>query len=35
MQSRVEGEAHTVPQVIAGALLGTLITVLIFQLSWF
>ncbi|MDO8847840.1 MAG: diacylglycerol kinase [Coriobacteriia bacterium] len=35
MQSRVEGEAHTVPQVIAGAALGILITTLIFQLSWF
>lgn len=34
-QSRVENEAHTVPQVIAGLLLGTLITVLVFQLSWF
>lgn len=35
MQSRVEGEAHTVPQVIAGAALGILITTLVFQLSWF
>lgn len=35
MQSRVEGEAHTVPQVFAGAALGVLITTLIFQLSWF
>ncbi len=34
-QSRVEGEAHTVPQVIAGAVLGILITTLVFQLSWF
>ena len=34
-ESRVEGEAHTVPQVIAGAVLGILITTVIFQLSWF
>jgi diacylglycerol kinase (ATP) len=34
-QSRVENEAHTVPQVIAGALLGALITTVVFQLSWF
>lgn len=34
-QSRVENEAHTVPQVIAGALLGILITTMVFQLSWF
>lgn len=34
-QSRVEGKVHTVPQVVAGALLGILITTLVFQLSWF
>ncbi len=34
-QSRVENEAHTVPQVIAGGALGILITTLVFQLSWF
>jgi len=34
-QSRVEGEAHTVPQVIAGGALGILITTLVFQLSFF
>jgi len=34
-QSRVEGKIHTVPQVIAGGLLGILITTLVFQLSWF
>ena len=34
-QSRVEGKVHTVPQVVAGGLLGILITTLVFQLSWF
>lgn len=34
-QSRVEGKIHTIPQVIAGGLLGILITTLVFQLSWF
>ncbi len=33
-QSRVENEAHTVPQVIAGAAVGVLITALAFQLFW-
>jgi diacylglycerol kinase (ATP) len=35
MQSRVEGKAHTVPQVIVGGALGILITTLVFQLSFF
>ena len=34
-QSRVEGRIHTVPQVVAGGVLGTLITTLVFQLSFF
>lgn len=34
-QSRVEGKVHTVPQVVAGGVLGILITTLVFQLSWF
>lgn len=34
-QSRVEGKIHTIPQVVAGMLLGILITTLVFQLSWF
>jgi diacylglycerol kinase (ATP) len=34
-QSRVEGKIHTIPQVIAGGILGILITTLVFQLSWF
>lgn len=34
-QSRVEGKIHTVPQVIAGGIIGVLITTLVFQLSWF
>ncbi|MDY0340414.1 MAG: diacylglycerol kinase [Coriobacteriia bacterium] len=33
-QSRVENEAHTWPQVLVGALLGFLITTLVFQVSW-
>ena len=31
-QSRVEGEIHTIPQVVLGALLGTLIVTAVFQL---
>ena len=31
-QSRVEGEIHTIPQVILGALLGVVIVTLVFQL---
>lgn len=31
-QSRVEGESHTIPQVVLGALLGFLITTTVFQL---
>ena len=34
-QSRVESEAHSIPQVIAGALLGFLITTVVFQVFWF
>lgn len=34
-QSRVESEAHTIPQVIAGALVGFLITTVVFQVFWF
>ncbi|MHB1323912.1 MAG: diacylglycerol kinase [Coriobacteriia bacterium] len=34
-QSRVEGRIHTVPQVVAGGVLGVLITTLVFQLSFF
>ncbi len=34
-QSRVESEAHTVPQVVWGAATGLLITTVIFQLFWF
>lgn len=34
-QSRVEGRAHTVPQVIAGGVLGILVATLVFQLSFF
>jgi diacylglycerol kinase (ATP) len=30
-QSRVESEAHTIPQVVLGALLGFLITVFVFR----
>ena len=33
-QSRVENGAHTWPQVLVGALLGFLITTLVFQVSW-
>jgi diacylglycerol kinase (ATP) len=33
-QSRVESEVHTIPQVILGALVGFLITTLVFQVSW-
>lgn len=33
-QSRVEGKIHTVPQVVAGGILGILITTLVFQLSF-
>ncbi len=33
-QSRVENGAHTWPQVIVGALLGFLLTTLVFQVSW-
>ncbi|MBN1192384.1 MAG: diacylglycerol kinase [Coriobacteriia bacterium] len=33
-QSRVEGKAHTVMQVIVGGLLGIAVTTLIFQLFW-
>jgi diacylglycerol kinase (ATP) len=33
-QSRVEGGAHTIPQVLWGAAVGFLITTLVFQLSW-
>lgn len=33
-QSRVESEAHSIPQVILGAGLGFLITTLVFQVSW-
>lgn len=33
-QSRVESEAHTIPQVLWGAAVGLLITTLIFQLFW-
>ena len=31
-QSRVEGEIHTIPQVVLGALLGILIVTAVFQL---
>ena len=31
-QSRVEGEIHTIPQVVLGALLGVLIVTAVFQL---
>ena len=31
-QSRVEGEIHTIPQVVLGALLGVVIVTLVFQL---
>ncbi len=31
-QSRVEGEIHTIPQVVLGALLGTFIVTVVFQL---
>ena len=31
-QSRVEGEIHTIPQVVLGALLGMLIVTVVFQL---
>lgn len=34
-QSRVESEAHTIPQVLLGAALGVLITTVVFQLFWF
>jgi len=34
-QSRVENGAHSVLQVVAGALLGLLVTTLVFQLFWF
>jgi diacylglycerol kinase (ATP) len=34
-QSRVESEAHTIPQVVWGAATGFLITTLVFQLFWF
>jgi diacylglycerol kinase (ATP) len=30
-QSRVEGEIHTIPQVIVGAVLGVLIVTAVFQ----
>jgi len=33
-QSRVEGEFHSVPQTLAGAFLGMLITTAVFQLFW-
>jgi len=33
-QSRVESEAHTIPQIVAGAVLGFLITTAAFQLFW-
>jgi diacylglycerol kinase (ATP) len=33
-QSRVEGEAHTIPQTIAGAVLGFLLTTAAFQIFW-
>lgn len=34
-QSRVENGAHTVPQVLVGAALGTFVTTALFQLFWF
>ncbi len=34
-QSRVENGAHTVLQVVAGGVLGLLVTTLVFQLFWF
>ena len=33
-QSRVESEAHTIPQVIAGAVLGFLLATAAFQILW-
>jgi diacylglycerol kinase (ATP) len=33
-QSRVESDAHTIPQVVWGGVVGLLITTLIFQLFW-
>lgn len=33
-QSRVESDAHTVPQVLWGAAVGLVITTLVFQLFW-
>jgi diacylglycerol kinase (ATP) len=33
-QSRVEGDAHTIPQVLLGGLLGAIITALVFRLFW-
>jgi len=34
-QSRVESEVHTIPQVLAGAAIGFLITTVVFQVFWF
>jgi diacylglycerol kinase (ATP) len=33
-QSRVETDAHTIPQTIAGAVLGFLLTTAVFQIFW-
>lgn len=33
-QSRVEGEAHTIPQTVAGAVLGFLLATAAFQIFW-
>ena len=33
-QSRIETEAHTIPQTVLGALLGFLLTTAVFQVFW-